>query len=365
VPSAQRAKEQPCCLPCGDLWYALLVPWRHLRQRRRGKLAQAPAAPGYREIPHGDFPWVRMERVGCAANVYRGDMPGFTGGEQVAIKVLQPAADRPPITLEDFRRGVSNLARCSHPNIIRLLAVSCDSTFCLVMPLMREGSLQQLLQSSSYPCASVRVRYARDVFGGLSYLHGARPVITHRNIKASNVFLSGDRALLSDVGVYPLRAPELRWDESRDVYNAGVVLLQLLSWRHSSKRALLDRDRPPGEVADKNIPWPAEVPGVLHREALECTEACPETRPNSDVVRGRLTNLDAYLTRDECLICAERPRQVTLHPCRHNVMCLECFCNTNPGHSCPLCRRVVSSTGSAALARLGWALEAKLQLERR
>merc|ERR1712050_724665 len=116
--------------------------------------------------------------------------------------------------------------------------------------------------------------------------------------------------------------------------DAGVVVFQLLSWQEDPARAMSDRHRLPNEAADKNIQWPAEVPGVIHREAFECTEAVC-ARPDSDVVRGHLTHLDTYLTRDECLVCADRPRQVTLHPCRHNVLCLECFCKTNPGHSCP------------------------------
>lgn len=317
---------------------------------------------GYREIPHRDFPWGSMVRVGGAKNVFRGTMPGFTGGEQVAVKVLVPAAERLALRREDFRRVVSLMARCHHPNVMRLLSVSCDDRFCLVMPLMREGSLDKLMRGCSYPCASVRVRYARGIFEGLAFLHCSRPPIIHRCISADNVFLSGDRAILSDIGIYPRYALEMRRDQAFDVRGAGVVIFQLLSWLREPERALESWERGPAEVADGSIQWPAEVPGVLHREAQECCDKVVANRPSSATVRGRLAQLDAYLTRDECLICGKRPRQVVLHPCRHNVVCLDCFGNMNPGHACPLCLRVVSSSGSA-LALLGWALEKQLPPE--
>lgn len=352
--------KSPCsCLPLLEVKWRDRKAWQHQQPWVDTKVC--PPVPDYREIPHDDFPWGSMEKVGKATNVFRGTMPGFTGGEEVAVKVLLQSSGHMSVTLEDFRREVLIMAQCCHPNLIRLLAVSCDDRLCLVMPLMREGSLKQLLEGSSYRCATVRVRYARDIFGGLSYLHAHSPSIVHRNIKDSNIFLSGDRAILADVGIFPQHSSEIWCDEASDVYYAGVVLIQLLSWQSAQDSALAERNRSPAEVADQHIQWPTEVPEVMLREGRECTHSLNSLRPLSSTVRDHLSFLDSYLTRDECLICVERPRQVSLHPCRHSVMCLDCFCNMNPGHCCPLCQRIVSSTGSCALANLGWALEAKLR----
>jgi len=278
---------------------------------------------------------------------------------------------------------------CRHPNIVPVLYVSTDQDLCLVMPLMPDRSLEHLLQERGRrdACDSVqRLRYARDMFAGIAYLHtpaGRKPRIVHRDIKTQNVLLHGNVARVSDVGIArPISAtltmtraagtalfidPEYARTQvlgpASDVYGVGVVTFMLLSGADETAVALSfvgeyvvaqrwevrQCELPPQTVADSRIGWPSDIAARLHQLARTCVAQSQRERPASGVVHRQL---EAMLTApdapeapaSECMICMSGPREGLFRPCGHNVACRACAeLLRRGGQVCPICREEIRS----------------------
>ncbi|KAG2425169.1 hypothetical protein HXX76_013923 [Chlamydomonas incerta] len=161
-------------------------------------------------------------------------------------------ADSPAI--ENLRQEVEVLARCAHPNVVKLLAVCLTPPrLCLVMELM-ETNLYRLLHRGGLLPIGMVFDVAIGVASALEYLH---PTITHRDLKPANVLIRGLEsgrleAKLADFGIARLRhtlqatkspdqgtpgytAPECfdttNWVVSHhaDMYSFGVMLWEMLT----------------------------------------------------------------------------------------------------------------------------------------
>ncbi|GIL46605.1 hypothetical protein Vafri_3561 [Volvox africanus] len=143
---------------------------------------------------------------------------GMYQGQKVAVKLmnegLAPVSISNERLLRSFTQEVEVLARCCHPNVVRLLAACVTPpSLCLVMELM-DTSLEQLIQRAPghlLPMSTV-LQIAVDVARGLEYLH---PTIVHRDLKPANVLVNdplGPKqvAKLSDFGLARLHCSELR-----------------------------------------------------------------------------------------------------------------------------------------------------------
>ncbi|GLC77411.1 hypothetical protein PLESTF_001932700 [Pleodorina starrii] len=160
---------------------------------------------------------------------------------------------------------VEVLARCHHPNIVRLLAASLvPPRVCLVMELM-DTSLDRLLhgvEGRSLDLGTV-LHIALQIARALSYLH---PTVLHRDLKPANVLISqpySDKPLAkladfglsrlqttvhatknTEVGTAPYVAPESfdvlnpAMSDRAEIYAFGVILWEMLTgkrpWQGSS-----------------------------------------------------------------------------------------------------------------------------------
>ncbi|GLI58490.1 hypothetical protein VaNZ11_000221 [Volvox africanus] len=221
---------------------------------------------------------------------------GMYGGQRVAVKLVpdlsQWSGAGGTAALESYVQEVEVLGRCSHPNVVRLLAACVTPPrLCLVMELM-EMSLDKLIHNRGVAGSSQGERDPQDlgsagangisdsavgisgdrdcqqvllplekvlhvgieVARGLEYLH---PTIVHRDLKPGNVLLNdphGPRPVvkLTDFGLSRLRstvlvtrhpeagtppymAPEL-YDirnnvvtDKSDMYSLGVLLWEMLT----------------------------------------------------------------------------------------------------------------------------------------
>ncbi|GIL71128.1 hypothetical protein Vretifemale_1731 [Volvox reticuliferus] len=270
---------------------------------------------------------------------------GVYQGRKVAVKLLAeglapfmatsdvsgPGAlpNTKAVQLHTLGREVEVLARCCHPNVIRLLAACVTPpSLCLVMELM-DTSLEQLIRQAPgrlLPMSAV-LHIAVDVARGLEYLH---PTIVHRDLKPANVLVNdplGPKqvAKLSDFGLArlynsalitvspeagtpPYMAPECfdalaeSLTHHMDIYSLGMLLWVMLSglqpWQglnmvQIAYRVTLSGERPPLSA----IP-PDRRPHKLLRLLQSCWEADPQRRPAAAEVVKELMLVQQMMSRD-------------------------------------------------------------------
>lgn len=91
--------------------------------------------------------------------------------------------------LGEFNNEVNMLAKYRHPNIVLMLgAITTPPQLCLVMELVKEGSLFDLLHKRKTVLGEAdRRRIALQIIGVVSYLH--KLGVVHRDIKSHNILL--------------------------------------------------------------------------------------------------------------------------------------------------------------------------------
>ena len=132
----------------------------------------------------------------------------------VAVKVLSPNHAADADILARFDREARSLAAFSHPNVVAIHDVepaelSIGQETFLVMDLCEGGSLAARLEAARPAglAPDVLVPILVDVAAGLDALHAAGMV--HRDVKPSNVLLSGGRALIADLGIAAVEPGEM------------------------------------------------------------------------------------------------------------------------------------------------------------
>ncbi|CAE7316659.1 PEPKR2 [Symbiodinium natans] len=178
---------------------------------------------------------------------------------QVAVKKLNKSGG---VTEEiNIRSEIEFLAVArGHPCISALFGVFCfhevgaaegkrgpSIRWTIVMPLYSEGDLFDYLAANGAMKETAAVTLMLCLLSALTHLH--RLGVVHRDVKAENILLANNKAVLSDVGIAaflkddeamqrrvgsPGYAPpevvtDLPYDEKVDVFGAGAVLFFALS----------------------------------------------------------------------------------------------------------------------------------------
>lgn len=199
--------------------------------------------------------------AGAFGSVYFGRLSGQLGLTNTGVAVKRIARDMIS-NEEQFNNEVEIMGMVSHPNLLTLLAYSCDGEdLCLLYPFMENGSLEDRLamRMTGKPALTPMQRFkiALGAGEGLLHLHSAshsKPLV-HRDIKTANILLDssnepkvGDFGLVrlggggeartstvltqTVVGTSAYMAPEAVRGEvtvKLDVFSFGVVLLELLT----------------------------------------------------------------------------------------------------------------------------------------
>jgi tetratricopeptide (TPR) repeat protein/tRNA A-37 threonylcarbamoyl transferase component Bud32 len=269
---------------------------------REGQSSAAdPAAPQIR-LPTR-FGLEGLLGRGGMADVYRAHDTHLD--RPVAIKILR-AELSDAIDHQRFRQEVSVTARLVHPGIVALFdSGECDGRLYYVMPLIGGSTLRERLDAQSPLPHGVATAVGADLAEALAYAHGA--AIIHRDVKPENIFLVGDRALLSDFGIArrlhdeagsPSRftstgmilgtlsymSPEQiggdDYDGRADLYSLGCVLYEMLSgappFVASSPMAVLAKhlSEPPMPIRDR-----VEMPDSLAELVMQLLAKDPRDRP--------------------------------------------------------------------------------------
>ncbi|KAL8245251.1 hypothetical protein R6Q59_011509 [Mikania micrantha] len=172
-------------------------------------------------------------------------------GRQVAVKRAN-AATIIHTNSREFEMELEILCSVRHSNVVNLLGYCAEmGERLLVYELMPHGTLYDHLHGGFSPLNwPLRLRIAMQAAKGLEFLHTEmNPPIAHRDVKSSNILLDADwGARISDFGL--LRHDgDVILDMRDDVYNFGIVLLELLSGRKAN-----DRDCTPSSIVEWAVP---------------------------------------------------------------------------------------------------------------
>ncbi|KAG2482383.1 hypothetical protein HYH03_018679 [Edaphochlamys debaryana] len=162
---------------------------------------------------------------------YGADAPaGPPAGRVVAVKRLKPEIVNHQGDLESFMNEVSVQRKLANKRIVEYIGVgSTDAsseearrrTMFLVQEFMDGGTLKRVVSRQMVEVTRQvyttgdAFRWALHVAEGLEYLHSARPVVIHRDLKLENVLLKGSdpataEAKIADFGLVALVRPRDR-----------------------------------------------------------------------------------------------------------------------------------------------------------
>jgi serine/threonine protein kinase len=198
----------------------------------------------------GDYELVESIGSGGMAEVYRArQLTAFN--REVAVKVIRSGFSQQDEFRARFLREAQAISRLSHPNILPLIEFGEENqNLYLVMPLVREGTLRDLIKQRQGPLVlEEALPLFTQLCNAVHYAHAQGFV--HRDIKPQNVLLQQyTHILLADFGIARDRAektitatgvgvgsaeymaPEQavgQADNRSDIYSLGVVLYQMLT----------------------------------------------------------------------------------------------------------------------------------------
>jgi len=193
----------------------------------------------------GDFEIVGELGRGSMGVVYQAKQRSL--GRTVALKVLPPQLAADPVSRKRFKKEMVALARCDHPNVVRILATGSDGEreyyameYVDGADLARSGDV--LAKWKAEKGAGAFAAHVAGLFAeaadGLAHLHDAG--VIHRDLKPGNLMLSADgkRLVIMDLGLAKLA------DESQALTSADVKILGTLRYMapEQLQRRLVDVD---------------------------------------------------------------------------------------------------------------------------
>lgn len=253
--------------------------------------------------------------------VYVFDHPDLAG-VQVAVKLLRPELlDELPDIRDAFEKEVTLLARCTHPNVIRIHDLGSidlstgdgrqfDQVPFYIMDFLDGYSeldkyLEQNIEDVSRNGLLIILR---QVLSGVAHIHSRG--IFHNDLKEANVFVSNDGVLVADFGWAKDISPDGKSYTTRtgtrdymdpEILEVGEDNPDLMN--PSKTGLIIPRDT----FLDQGVKWDLYALGVTFERAMrKIREADPRKLSSRDItylseLAGRLKSHDAegYTSADE------------------------------------------------------------------
>eukprot|EP00253_Pinus_taeda_P007238 PITA_07238 len=231
---------------------------------------------------------------------------------ELAVKVLSESSKQGD---KEFSTEVTMLSKVHHKNLVPFVGYCCEGeNQILIYQYMSKGNLRGILHGPNaleqLADWKTRLDIALNAAQGLEYLHnGCKPIIIHRDIKATNILLSERmEAKLSDFGLS--RAAALNryattrnLTEKSDVYSFGVVIFEIISGKEpvdtnvsgenshivSWGRSMIREGNIEG-ILDKRVVREVNISAMwkVAELAMLCTENQPNERPTMNEVVSEL-----------------------------------------------------------------------------
>jgi len=227
---------------------------------------------------------------------------------RVAVKLVTGDQRHDPAVLARFEREARTGARLVHPNLATVYDYGeADEGAFLVMELLAGETLAERLHRGPLPPAEAAAVVA-EAAEAIAVAHAAG--VTHRDVKPSNLMLTGEATKVMDFGIAsgdgePLTAtglvigtadylaPERAQGRSSgpeaDVYALGAVLVEAITGERAFRGAT------PGEVAlaqvhaePPDLHQMADVPTHIADAAKAALDKDPAARPSAVQLAARL-----------------------------------------------------------------------------
>jgi eukaryotic-like serine/threonine-protein kinase len=242
---------------------------------------------------------------GAMGLVYDGLDPKLN--RRVAIKTiltrkLSPDAAR--MATVRFEREVKAVARLNHPNVVQVYDFGTEGDLAyIVMEFVQGKELKDYLDTNERFDLMRIFRLMGELLGALDFAHEAG--IVHRDVKPANVMFTADgHAKLTDFGVARFTEPDASQidmtragqligtpsymspeqiqgqtiDRRSDVFSAGILLYQLLTWKKPFSGSQWELAK---KIIEDDPVWPSkvvEIPPELDRVVARAMAKQPERR---------------------------------------------------------------------------------------
>ncbi|OQS03751.1 kinase [Thraustotheca clavata] len=278
----------------------------------------------YTELEHlKEKYWIEPENVirvrSIPCNYMKTDL-GNVNGQPVLIKCLDLTKSEEDInkSRKMLMSEITSMTRIDHPNVVKFLGFNFTPEYglCCMTEFMEGKTLRHLLDNphaaAKLTWPKEKISIAIDIISALAYMHSLKPVLIHRNVKASKILLSNKKiAKLSGFGIARDRtfememttgvgdmqwsAPELLLDgedytEQVDVYSFGVVLTELdtgavpfVEEMATMNKAELTMKLITGTLRPQLSP---DCPACIVKIVKQCLQQDPHLRPRSDKMGG-------------------------------------------------------------------------------
>lgn len=276
------------------------------------------------EIPPDEFRVDHKIGSGITADVYH----GIWRGTPVAIKQMKIGSKLNPKIVEAFKRELTVMVRCRHPNLVLFMGASTMSPpIRLISEFCEGGTLFNVLhnQPEIELCWKQKLKILLDVAKGMNYLHHCRPPIVHRDLKSLNVLLAEkvedefdtpiikiadfgmakikanveNAAMTANAGTYHWMAPEVlggnTYNEKVDSYSFGIVMYEVICRAIPYEETGLDAMKIAISVSKGLRPCldyvPKNCPPELVSLMQKCWDVNPDKRPSMDSLIESLKNI--------------------------------------------------------------------------
>lgn len=304
------------------LGFGVFCAVRYLTEQQKEAAARVIQKFARRRLAKADFKERSLREVSMATHGFsstrllgRGGMGAVFLGTldgSVAIKEVSKGTT--------FARDVAFLRTLRHGNIVRVLGCAQGpSKAYIIMEFLAGGDLFARLNRDKAFAWQSRLQAVAGCVRGISYLHGLRPKVFHRDIKSQNILLSEtgdgkvadfDCAIVTDLDPVlvehrsgtpgyadPVYLETGYFSASADMFSVGMVLLEVLTRKppavvQQGRLAMhyenVDTPRVLGMI-DARALWPPAVAQRVTSLALQCFDR--SLRPEALVVAHLLKDI--------------------------------------------------------------------------